>query len=320
MANESLLLNFVVPTTIRDVLPSADLSWLKNVIVIALPKSGATAGIYDCTTKAEIQAQTDAIAYELLDSGMSSVTLCTAATLTAAKVLLDADTTHRYLTVLVDPAFASLTDALAWTRDYVLGWQTTDKALAKTAAAGKDVSAFYDAEDDYGILMYRSFGQFLSQSTWKNLQLTRLDDSDAFGISDLGVANELFDAKVSFAITDPEYKTCLALFAAGGATITAPYILKQTKIQTQSLFVQYLSLRNPAYTVREAGLIESYLSNNLNQLLVQTNDVEKLLINVDLDDSLDDWYVSGVLQVRKPRAIWRMNLTFYQDILGGTNA
>lgn len=321
MANESLLLNFVVPTTIRDVLPSADLSWLKDVVVVVKPNDETT-GMVDCTNKDAVTAVTDAKAFELLDSGKSSITLCVAEDLNTAKATLDADTTHRFLTLLVDPAFDDLTTALGWTRDYVLGWSTTDQGKAKTAAAGTDVCAFYDPVDTMGILMYRAFGQFLSQTgtTWKNLQLTRLDDSDTYGVTDLGVANDLFDSKVSFAITDPEYKTCLALFAAGGKTIVAPYVLKQAKIQTQSLFVQYLSLRNPAYTVREAGLIESYLSNNLNKLLVETDDIEQLSITVDLDSSLDDWYVAGILQVRQPRAIWRMNLNFYQDILGGTNA
>lgn len=318
MSNESLLLNFVVPTTERDVLPSADLSWLKNVMVIVKPKTGATdTGINDYTSVAAVKAQTDSKCYELLEMGMSKISVCLAATLADAKTLLDADTTRRYMTLLVDPAFNDLTAALAWTRDYVLGWHTTTKADAKDAAAGDDVCAFYDAVDTNGILMYRAFGQFLSQNTWKNLQLTRLDASDTYGITDLGVANELFDAGVSFALTDPEYKTCLALFAAGKKTIVAPYVLRQSRIQTQSLFVQYLSLRNPNYTIREAGMIESYLNNNLNQIYVQTDMVEKLRITVDLDPTTDDWYVAGVLQVRKPRAIWRMKLDFYQDITEG---
>lgn len=314
MVNESLLLNFVVPTTIRDVVPSADLSWLKNVIVIAKP-NGDTTGFVECTTRAAVEAVTDAKCYELLESGMSSITVLAVSTLAAAKTALDADTSHRYLTVLIDPAFTTITDALAWTRSYVLGWSTTTKADAKTAAAGKDVSAWYDESDTYGILMYRAFGQFLSQSGWKNLQETRLDDSDEFGITDLGTAEELFDAKVSFAVTDPEYKTCMTLFAAGGKTIAAPYLLKFANIQTQSLFLQYLSLRNPNYTIREAGLIESYLANKLNEIFVQTNLLEAISITVELDPAINDWSVSGTLQVRKPRAIWRMKLDFYQDMI-----
>ena len=319
MRNESLLLNFVVPTTVRDVLPSADLAWLKNVMVIAKPKSGATAsGIVDYTSVTDIKAQTDSKCYELLEMGMNKISICFAASLADAKTLLDADTTHRYMTLLIDPEFDDITVALAWTgREYVLGWHTATKADALAAAAGKDVCAFYDVADTAGILMYRAFGQFLSQNTWKNLQLTRLDDSNSYGITDLGVAEELFAAGVSFALTDPEYKTCLALFAAGKATIVAPYILKQARIQTQSLFVQYLSLRNPNYTIREAGMIENYLNSNMQQIYVQTDLVEKLSIKVDLDPATDDWYVAGILQVRKPRAIWRMKLDFYQDIIEG---
>lgn len=55
MANESLLLNFVVPTTIRNVLPSADLSWLKKVMVIVKPKDSVEPGITDCTNKAAVK-------------------------------------------------------------------------------------------------------------------------------------------------------------------------------------------------------------------------------------------------------------------------
>lgn len=319
MANESLLLNFVVPTTIREVLPSADLSWLKNAVVIAKGSEGIEAGIYDITKKSDVTSRTNSKAFELLDSGMSKFTLVIAETLAAAKTLLDEDKSHRYLTVLIDPVFTPITDALAWTRDYVLGWSTTDKDMAIAAAGGKDTVAFYDPIDENGILMYRAFGQFLSQNVWRNMQLTRLDDSDQYGVTDLGTAEELFNAGVSFAITDPEYKTCLALFAAGGFTITAPYILKQAKIQTQGLFVQYESLRNPKYTIREAGLIENYLNSNLDQTLVQTEDVDELRITVDLDSALDDWYVLGRLEVKRPRAIWRMRLDFYQDIIGGVN-
>lgn len=318
MSNESLLLNFVVPTTIRETTPSADLSWLKNVMVIAEPKDGATdTGINDYTSVAAVRAQTDSKCFELLEMGMGKISVCLASSLTAAKALLDADTTHRYMTVLVDPAFDDLTDALAWNRDYVLGWQSSTKADAVAAASAKDVCAFHDATDTNGILMYRSFGQFLSQNTWKDLQLARLDDTDTYGITDMGTANELFAAGVSFAITDPEYKTCLALFAAGGKTITAPYILRQAKIQTQSLFVQYLALRNPKWTRREAGMIESYLNNNLQQIFVQTGLANELRLVVDLDTTEGDWYVAGVLQVEKPKAIWRMKLDFYQDIIEG---
>lgn len=318
MSNESLLLNFVVPTTIKETTPSADLSWLKNVMVIAEPKTGATdTGINDYTSVAAVKAQTDSKCFELLEMGMSKISVCLASSLTAAKALLDADTTHRYMTVLVDPAFNDLTDALAWTRDYVLGWQSSTKADAIAAASAKDVCAFHDATDTNGILMYRSFGQFLSQNSWKDLQLARLDDTDAYGITNMGTANELFAAGVSFAITDPEYKTCLALFAAGGKTITAPYILRQAKIQTQSLFVQYLALRNPKWTRREAGMIESYLNNNLQQIFVQTGLANELRLVVDLDTTEGDWYVAGVLQVEKPKAIWRMKLDFYQDIIEG---
>lgn len=315
MANESLLLNFVVPTTIQDVLPSADLSWLKRVMVIVKPKESVQAGITDCVNKGAVTAITDSACYELLDSGMGTISLVAADTLSAAKDLLDADKEHRYLTVLIDPAFDDVTEALSWTRPFVMGWSTSDKAKAKSAAAGKDVCCFYDEVDTLGILMYRAFGQMLSKNVWKDCQLTRLDDSDQFGITDLGTAEELFAAGVSFAITDPEYKTSLALFAAGGFTITAPYILKQAKIQGQSLFVQYLNLRNPKYTVREAGLIENYMNKNMADIFVTSGLTEALNITVDLDSSLDDWYVLGTMEMRRPRAIWRMKLTFYQDIL-----
>lgn len=316
--NESLLLNFVVPTTVRDILPSADLSWLKNVIVIAKAKSGSSAtGIVDYTSVADIREDTDSKCYELLEMGMNKISICFGTTLAAAKTLLDADTTRRYMTVIIDPEFNDISVALGWSRDYVLGWATDDKDDAIAAASSSDTCVFFDAADTNGILMYRAFGQLLSQNTWKNLQLTRLDDSDAYGITDLGVAEELFNAGVSFALTDPEYKTCLALFAAGKKTIVAPYILKQARIQTQSLFVQYLSLRNPNYTIREAGMIENYLNSNMQQIYVQTDLLERLSIKVDLDPATDDWYVAGVLQVRKPRAIWRMKLDFYQDIIEG---
>jgi len=318
MANESLLLNFVVPTTIKEAAPSADLSWLKNVMVIAQPKAGSSAsGIVDYTSIAAVKTDTDSKCFELMEMGMKKISICYGATLADAKALLDADTTHRYMTVLIDPVFTDITAALAWTRDYVLGWQSSTKADAKVAAAAKDVCAFNDTADTNGILMYRSFGLFLSQNSWKDLQLARLDDSNTYGITDMGVANELFDAGVSFAITDPEYKTCLALFAAGGKTITAPYIARQAKIQTQSLFVQYLSLRNPKWTKREAGMIESYLNNQVDQIFVQTGLVNQLRLVVDLDTTEGDWYVAGVLEIEKPKAIWRMKLDFYQDIIEG---
>lgn len=246
---------------------------------------------------------------------MNMITVVAAASLEAAKNLLDADITHRYLTVLIDPSFDDITEAMSWTRGYILGWATADKVKAKAVAAGDNCCAFYDAVDVNGILMFRAFGQFLSQNGWKNMQLARLDDSDLFGITNLGEADELFDAGVSFAITDPEYKTSLALFAAGRKTIAAPYILQQAKIQSQSLFVQYLNLRNPAYTVREAGLIESYMLNNLTDIFIAGGLTDQLTISVDLDASLNDWYVVGTLQVKRPRAIWRMRLDFYQDII-----
>lgn len=319
MANESLLLNFVVPTTIRDVLPSADLSWIKNVVVLC--DAVGTAGVYEATSVAEVTAKTQSSCYEMLNHGVSKIILATGATAAAALVnlLADTDVSHRYYTVLVDPGLSDALTVDLSALDVVKGFSTNVVSTAKTLAAGDKTCAFYDPEDEDGILMYRAFATILSDSQWKNHQLERLDDTGIFGITDLGDANDLFDSKVSFALTDPEFKTCLALMAAGKYTITSPYLLMTVKVLTQSLFAQYLSLRNPSFTIREAGLIESYLNNNLDQALIQNGQIEELKITVDLDETLEDWFVQGTLEVRRPRAIWRMRLDFYQDIIGGTN-
>lgn len=193
----------------------------------------------------------------------------------------------------------------------VTGVVSDDTAFLATQAAIENRCAFYEAGSTNGKNMCYAFGKLLANPTdWKNQQYITMpfaDDTDV-----LGEAENLFDDKISFVISDDEFGTRLALFACGGKAIVAPYIIRNLEIDLQSKGLQYVSANQPAYTLTQAALLEDELQKvidgdgleNGNPGYVGKGWITEGTVRVTLEE--DNFVASGNIAVPTPRALWRI--------------
>ncbi len=108
--------------------------------------------------------------------------------------------------------------------DGVVGVSSTDDDFLAEQAVIENRSAFHTTVTNKAKNMFFAFGKLLSnQVNWTNQQYIPMPVED--DVDELGEANALFDAKVSFVLTDDEFSNRLALFACGGrqaSAVTAP--------------------------------------------------------------------------------------------------
>lgn len=186
----------------------------------------------------------------------------------------------------------------AW--EGVLGIATDDQEIASTYAAVENRVGFFGAAGN----MFYAFGKMLSNlSNWTNQQYISMPFDD--GVDELGEANSLFDDRVSFVISDDEMGKRLALFAAGGKAIVAPYISKNLRYDLQSRAVQWISANQPDYSIKQASLLETRLSEDiLKARYLDTGLIQAGTISIQL---LQDNFVgTGFIDIAEPKALWRV--------------
>lgn len=163
-----------------------------------------------------------------------------------------------------------------------------------------------------------AFGKLLSNPTdWKNQQYITVPYDDEVEV--LGNAETLFDDKVSFVISDDEFNKRLSLFACGGKSIVAPYIIRNLEIDLQSKGLQYVSANQPAYSLTQAALLEDELQKvidgdgleNGNPGYIGKGWLTAGSVRVTLEE--DDFIASGSITVPTPRSMWRINGTLTQS-------
>ncbi len=126
---------------------------------------------------------------------------------------------------------------------------------------------------------------------------------NADDVETIGDAETLFDARISFVISDAEFGERLALFAAGGKAIVAPYIKKNLELDFQSAALAYISGNQPAYTKKNAALLEDELDKVLKGY-VESQQIESGTCQVLLEQ--DNFVASGYMNIAEPRALWRV--------------
>lgn len=200
----------------------------------------------------------------------------------------------------------------------VVGVSSDDTDFLEDQAVIENRCAFYGNVTNKAKSMMYAFGKLLSiPSDWKNQQYISMPFDD--GVNVLGDAESLFDSKISFVIADDEFSTRLALFAAGGKAIVAPYIIRNLQIDLQSKGLQYVSANQPAYTLTQASLLEDELQKvidgdgqeNGNPGYIGKGWLTSGTVNVTLE--ADNFVASGNILVPTPRALWRINGTLTQS-------
>jgi hypothetical protein len=304
----NILLDYFFPITTIEPTPAASTAFLKQVLAIVKPKSGATEDVITlCTSKTAVDAfsDTNAEVDELFDAGMSRVYV------TAVDDLLEIDDIiagHEsdFHTILITSDF---TDAEMDARVIggifkgVIGMASTDDAKNTTRAALANTCAFHSDSTSKAKNMFYAFGKLLSNAgSWLNQQYITMPRAN--DVATLGAATALFDDKVSFVLADTEFGPRLGLFCAGGKAITAPYIKKNLEIDLQSAALQYVSGNQPEYTKKQAALLEDELQKVVQEDYIDEGLIEAGTVEVTLEE--DNFVASGAINISEPKALWRI--------------
>ncbi len=185
----------------------------------------------------------------------------------------------------------------------VVGVSSTDDDFLSDQAAIAVRAAFHTTSGHKAKNMFYAFGKMLSNAlNWRNQQYITMPLAD--DVATLGDAQNLFDSKISFVISDDEFSNRLALFAAGGEAIVAPYIKRNLQIDMQSAALAYIAGNEPAYTKTQAALLE----DELQKVVVSYIDRGWLTAGVVTVELIEDNFVaSGNINIAEPKALWRID-------------
>lgn len=297
-----VLLDYVLKTSVVEPILPASSAYLHNVLCIVALKGGATAGIYECSTKAQVQQYTTSDCWQLLEAGLSKIYVCAVSAYSAVQALVDA-TTYKFFTILTDPSFTTAPTALTGFSG-VAGWSTDDATKAENYAkiSTANNTAFIDPSANNGDNMYWAFGKLLSGALWKNQQFIGMP---ADGITTLlGTAETYFTKRLSFVLKSEEFGNRLAFFVNRGRAIVAPYIYEEFQLDLKSWALTYINANMPSYNNVEASKLESYLLQKANNKYIASGMLDALTISITADQ--DNFIMSGNIKVAEPKATWRV--------------
>lgn len=185
----------------------------------------------------------------------------------------------------------------------VIGVSSDDVDFLEDQAVIENRCAFAVDDANGAKNMFFAFGSLLANSLrWLNQQYITMPYAD--DTEDLGTAENLFDKRISFVLNDDQYGKRLAMFACGGKAIAAPYILKNLMIDLQSEALTYISGNQPDYTKTEAALMEDELQDIINVRYIDKKQIEDGVVEIKLEQ--DDFVASGYINVKPPRALWKL--------------
>ena len=305
---KDVLLEYVMKVDAYAPTPSASTAYIRKVLCIVKPLSeGATGTITECTTKAEVQALTNANCHVLLEAGLPSVYVLPMNDLNIADIV-EADN-KKFFTILVDGAFTNedLNGFDAGDFAGVVGWTVENREQAKSWGYGNSNVGFYDLDVNGSQNMYYAFGKLLSANNWKNQQYIEMPYGS--GISSINQAELMFEDSISFVLTSEEYKNRLALFASNRRAIVAPYVYEELTLKLQSKALQYISLNQPNYTEAEASLLEDALQGVVDGYVEQGILTHGKVV-VSLTD--EQFVAQASINIPEPKALWRIRATMKQ--------
>ena len=209
-----------------------------------------------------------------------------------------------FYTILIGSEFvdADLEDIDAGAFKGVIGVTSILDATTTAQAVIANRVAFHATTTNKAKNMFFAFGKMLSNfSEWRNQQYIEMPFAD--DVNNLGDANSYFDDKVSFVLNDTQYGKRLGLFAAGGKAIVAPYIKKNLEIDMQSAALTYISGNQPAFSKKQAALIEDELQKVI-QSYIDRQWIEAGTVDIQLIQS--NFVATGNINISEPNALWRI--------------
>jgi hypothetical protein len=308
-----ILLDYVFEVDIQEPLPIADVSVLHSVAVVVKAKDGVSDTFASITNPSQIANYTDNTdIIQLFNAGMSKIYL----------VLWDGDDVSdlagilgankdKFLTLLVSSDYAesdygNIYEAIK-SYNFVLGKAFVNIETAKIYALKTRHIAFLTSNSTLDGNMFYAFGKLLSALEWNNQQYIECPNNDL--ITDLNVAKNYSDDRLSFVLTSATYQNRLAFFVAGGQAIAGPYIIENLKIDMQASALKYINTNRPDYTITQAVLLQNELQKVIDgyieQELLSGGTVEIELVN-------ENFVANGNVSVPQPMALWGVKVELQQ--------
>lgn len=188
------------------------------------------------------------------------------------------------------------------TFDGMVAYATDDAAVAKAFGIPSNRDGWFTKSENGAKNMFFAYGKLLSnQLNWTNQQYIEMPADD--GVTTLGQANALFDDRVSFVITSPQYGNRLGMFCAGGKAIIAPYVKKNLQIDSQGRSLSWFAANQPQYTKTYAALLESRLQADVIDAYVARGWLQSGRVTITLEG--ENFVGSGRFVIPDPTAYWR---------------
>lgn len=301
----NILLDYFFPITTIEPTPQANTSFLKQVLVVALAKDGQTKGVVtEHTSQTTIAVKTDNLdAQQLLNAGMPKIYLLLVDTLDLVAAAI-AGKENDFYTILISSDYDDAALAALDVGQFkgVVGVSSATDATTEAQAILPNRIGFHATVTNKAKNLFYAVGKLLSNaSSWRNQQYITMPFAD--DVNTVGKANGYFDEKVSFVIQDTQYGSRLALFAAGGKAIVAPYIKKNLEIDFQSAALTYISANQPQYTNKEAALIEDELQKVIDRY-IEREWIEAGTVSVKLFNN--NWVATAEMNISEPSALWKI--------------
>lgn len=312
MAN--ILLDYAVPFSQITNLPPPSFGFLHKLAVVVLHDVPATPADVTVITDPSQLAALTAHAAELqgaFDGGLSSIILIRVSDIAELPALIEGREGEWY-TLFGHHAIdidGFITNTATW--GGVRSTVSDDLADAPHASlanvclfghVGSSLSA-------YNPLF--AFGRLLSAGTWRNQQY--ITTTNLLGLAGtLGICESLFEARVSFWLQDDDNGNRLGFFAAGGLSITTPYISKEVELTIQYQQASFLAVNQPfnvAVSRNELARLGLKVINQFIEMGYLDPDKENSLTVIDTPEAFT---VAGNLVTSPSVALWRVRMDAFQ--------
>lgn len=311
MANT--LLNYAVPFSQVTSLPPPTFGYLHTLAVAVLHDTPATPPDTTLVTDPADLVALTAHSDELMgafDGGLNSIYLVRVND-SAELITAIAGKESEFYTLFIHQSIV-IADAVAAHATWQGVTGTVSSSVADIEHATLDRFCLFGSlgvTSAYNPLL--AFGSLLSAAFWRNQQYIPTTDETGT-IPDVGICEQLFDARISFFLQDEENGNRLGFFVAGGKSITTPYIAKEVEQTMQFRMTNYLASAQPFNVVVERGRLEQIADKTLVEYQEQGYLDPDMPNDVRIIKTAEAYVVAGTLVTSPSVALWRVKMDAYQ--------
>lgn len=320
METTSILRNYVAKFEINEAIAAPSLSWVKRIAVLVKGEEGQD-GIFECVTRGQLSQYTknvDTIS-NIFDAGSTICYIVRVSDFAKFKdlyvdgqfftLIFSEDWTDQEVAAAFETGFGNFTGVKA----AMFKLDEQNKNLYMESIKGKqDVCCFAHKQKEEKANfsnMYYAFGSLLSRDILDNRQYIEMPVSD--NIIALGLAEKLFDERISFVTTDTDYGPRLSLFCISGEPVIAPYVEKMLQLDIQAAAISATNLYKPNMTASAISKIKDYIEQKVISKYVNPETIPAITFYLKMNE--EGWIAKGAITMSSIKALWRYIITITKE-------